>query len=504
MPKSIAIVGAGISGLATAFWILKNKNTQIESLTFFEANHVVGGVLQSVGAQQGYVCEGGAQGVLSSRETFCTLLQELGISPQVSSPWARRRFLITPGQRLERISPLKMFKYLKEYFFKRQGRFESEETLFDFFARHFGNAFSEKFLVPLSFGIWGGASEKILVRHVWNHLLLMEEKQGSLIRGFLHKKIRQGVLNFTERRLKTKSAFPRGLLSFPQGMHTLPQALWKRIEALCQEKNIALEIFLNTTVSHIEKKEGGVFVSYAKKNSSEDISAQEFLPQEKLFSAVVCTVQPWRAPHMTFGPQNSAHHVQAQDVLRQTPNHTLIVVSVGGPFVSSAACKGAGGRAGLKTSVQEKHFQGLGALENRASQDLLGVLFVHDIYPSHVPQDHFLFRCMFGGDRPRTGELLLKSSEELVALAREKLAALGLVSEKATVSFTHVARWPQYIPLATGHQDGLLKAIWQLEALEPGLFFAGNYLKGVGVDDCLRQSQKTAQDVAKFLLIEED
>ena len=58
----ISIVGAGISGLATAQAILTRKPDA--EITIFEADQRIGGKVWTETSSEGYLCEGGVNGFL--------------------------------------------------------------------------------------------------------------------------------------------------------------------------------------------------------------------------------------------------------------------------------------------------------------------------------------------------------------------------------------------------------------------------------------------------------
>jgi oxygen-dependent protoporphyrinogen oxidase len=129
------------------------------------------------------------------------------------------------------------------------------------------------------------------------------------------------------------------------------------------------------------------------------------------------------------------------------------------------------------------------------------VLSIHSLYPQHVPKDAnaFLYRVMLGGEADSANEIIKKSDAELVSLAKQRLFQTNVLQENQTqFDFEHVVVWKNYIPLPTKYQDHVFEAIWKLEALNPGLFFSGNYIQGVSVADCLKQAEMTVEKILKF------
>ena len=75
----ISIVGAGISGLATAQAVLARKPDA--EITIFEADQRVGGKVWTESGPEGYLCEGGVNGFLDKIPRTLELCKEVGITP---------------------------------------------------------------------------------------------------------------------------------------------------------------------------------------------------------------------------------------------------------------------------------------------------------------------------------------------------------------------------------------------------------------------------------------
>ena len=73
------IVGAGISGLSTAYALLE-KQPDLE-LVILEASDRVGGKVWSDKTEDGFLCESGVNAFLDNKPKTLALSQELGLSP---------------------------------------------------------------------------------------------------------------------------------------------------------------------------------------------------------------------------------------------------------------------------------------------------------------------------------------------------------------------------------------------------------------------------------------
>ena len=408
----IAIIGAGVSGLATAVQLCENpaiKNT-IASITMFDSLPDVGGVLQQQ-RRNGYLFEGGAQGVLASRTRFVELALQSGLAPEMlGTPKGLRRFLILPGSnRLQglgfdpwalislsgRKTLFSVFGFLRICcdFFVRPKHTNQQETLFGFFERRFGTEAAQRIAIPMATGIWAGGARKLLVRHVFPRLCAMEARWGSVLGGALAA----AFSRIFQRRLKPvdgvqTNPIPSELLTFSNGMRTFAQGLHGRARTLAESQGINFVTRLGRTVSALELVPNGRSNTLRSRHilTSVPTCGLGGAAEQSEFDVVFTSVPIWRAPLAISISQSETKSVSTEDLdafvrqrfalLDETPSHGLVVVGIGGKDTSPPP-------------------QGFGALAPEASPDLLGVLYVHSLAPSHAPEGHFMYRVLLGGDR---------------------------------------------------------------------------------------------------------
>src|SRR5258706_3780086 len=89
--KSVAIIGAGITGLTAAFY-LKRQGVPV---TVYEAGDRVGGVIQS-SRQNGFLAESGPNTILETSPTITQLVRDAGLQSRRldTSPQAEARYLV--------------------------------------------------------------------------------------------------------------------------------------------------------------------------------------------------------------------------------------------------------------------------------------------------------------------------------------------------------------------------------------------------------------------------
>src|SRR5258708_7031395 len=75
--KSVAIIGAGITGLTAAFYLKRNDIP----VTVYEASSGVGGVIQSL-SKDGYLAEFGPNTLLETSPKISQLVRDAGLQPR--------------------------------------------------------------------------------------------------------------------------------------------------------------------------------------------------------------------------------------------------------------------------------------------------------------------------------------------------------------------------------------------------------------------------------------
>jgi oxygen-dependent protoporphyrinogen oxidase len=201
LPRSVAVVGGGISGLAAAHRLIE-LDPSIR-VTVFEAGPQVGGVLSTV-RRGGYLIERSAD-MFTTREPWAIdLCRRLGIADQLLSvtPENRRAFVVRRGKLLPipegftLMSPAKVWPIVKTpilsplgklrlalEFLSRPRYIDGDESLESFVVRHFGREAFDRLIQPLIGGIYTADPSQLSMRATLPQFLEMERRFGSLIRG---------------------------------------------------------------------------------------------------------------------------------------------------------------------------------------------------------------------------------------------------------------------------------------------------------------------------------
>ena len=93
----------------------------------------------------------------------------------------------------------------------------------------------------------------------------------------------------------------------------------------------------------------------------------------------------------------------------------------------------------------------------------------------------------------------LSDGELLDLIRRELHPILGIDAEP---EFLRIFRWRRGIPQYLLGHGAILREIEAAEARHPGLVFAGNAYRGIGLNDCVLSALRARRLVAGFLGVE--
>ena len=171
--KSIAVIGAGIFGLTSAFQ-LKQKGYLVD---LYEESNRSGGVIQSV-YKDGYLSELGPNTLLNTNIKLINLIKALGLEPHLcpARDVGEARFLVRGGKMIQ--MPSKPLAFFSSSLFSWNAKFnlilemlrpkwknEYEETIAHFVRRRFGEEFLTYAIDALVAGIFAGDPERLSVPH---------------------------------------------------------------------------------------------------------------------------------------------------------------------------------------------------------------------------------------------------------------------------------------------------------------------------------------------------
>ncbi|HEX6201847.1 MAG TPA: protoporphyrinogen oxidase [Thermoanaerobaculia bacterium] len=451
----VVVLGAGITGLATAFHLARAGR----SVQVVEAAPEVGGVIRSevVERPEGrWVVELGPNTVVDSRPAVAPLLAAAGLADQrldAAATGARRYvwwhgalrplpagplgFLATP------LFPLSgKLRFFAEPFVPRRATAEEgDESVGDFVRRRLGSAFLDSAVGPFVSGVYAGDPERLSIRWAVPRIWALEDRHGGLVRG--------AVALLRERRRHPEAPRPtKRMLSFPDGLATLPRRLAAEVPVATGSPVRALR----------------------------------------------------RLPDGRFAVETDDAAWEAADVVVTLPAPAaaeLLADATGGasrPLAEVAYAPLVVAAYGFRREQVAHPLDAFGFLAPRVEDlRLLGCLFPSSIFPGRAPDGHVLLTTFAGGRTdPATPAL---GDEELDRLLTGELdRALGLSGPPV---MRLVRRWPRALPqyeLGHGRFVALAESI---ERELPGLHLAGSYRDGVSVPDRLEKAAAVAATIAR-------
>jgi protoporphyrinogen/coproporphyrinogen III oxidase len=453
-PTRVAVIGAGISGLACAYR-LRQSGVDVALL---EASDHAGGLIGTI-EKGGALFETGPQS-FQGTETLLELIRELGIEGELQKADPRapryvylhghlRKIPMSPQALLTSslLAPGSRWKIATEAF-KRSKPPSEEETVASFVRRKFGHEILEYLVAPFVSGVYAGDPEQLSLKAAFPTLDEWEREYGSVLRGAMKS-----------RPAKAKSSGPPPLCSFRGGVAKLPVAIAGKLGERLQTGTTVLDI------QHDAAAGSGGYRIRALRQSQE---------QRTVVDAVVIATPAYAAGALLGSV--SPHIAQ---VLCGIPYAPVAVVA-----------------ANYHRQQIGDPLQGFGFLVPRGQKiRTLGTVWNSSLFPGRAPDGTVTMTSFIGG--ATDVEIVQHSEEEIARIVQDENARILGISgppiESAVWVYTRAL--PQY-NLGHGH---IVEAIRDAERQTPGLFFSGNYLEGPAIGKCVENGFHTAEAVTKFL-----
>ena len=447
----IAIIGAGITGLATAEWL--SIDHRIDDVLVIEDSHRAGGKIRT-DLDAGHTVEWGPQGFLDNAPDTLELAKAIGLEESLvpAADASGDRFILRGGRlRAVPTSPAAFatsdllplggrLRVFGEPFARR--RPDHDETVFDFARRRIGRQAAEILVDSMVTGVFAGDSTQLSLAATFPKMHAMESEHGSLTRALIAR-MREA------KKLGHASAGPSGpggtLHTFVEGMEQLPRRLSDRLGD---------RLRLATPATRMTR-DGGAF-----RIETHDATVRA--------ERVLLTLPAGKA-----GSLLTELAPDAMGPLQSTPTVPIAVVM--------AAYQRAGSFG--------RPVGGFGFLVPKSEKaGILGTLFCHSIFPGQAPEGTLFLRTMLGGARePDQAHL-----DDDALLATVRAAHARIFGRDPEPDRVWIARWPEGISQYTvGHLDRVDAA--ERAARAAGVELAGSPYRGVSVNDCIRQARAAAQ-----------
>jgi oxygen-dependent protoporphyrinogen oxidase len=448
------IIGGGISGLSTAYYLAKGGAAG----TLLESRPRLGGVIQTEHVD-GCVIEAGPDSFLSAKPAALELIRELGLADDVigSNDHLRKTFVRRGGKLIAlpdglmmmvptRILPLVTTGLIGWGTKLRMGlellraprRRGEDESVADFIEEHYGREAVDYLAEPLLSGVYGGNPQALSVRSVLPRFAELAERYGSLTRGVLAE------------RAKAKSRGPKAPL-----FRTLKGGLGQMVDAVVRAIGSSTEVRQGRAEA-VERTADRFRVKITG----------DWLEAERL----VLACEAYNAAALL--PAVDGRLAQLLGMVPYSSSMTVALGFAAGDFGHLPV--------------------GFGFLvPKRERRRLVACTWVGTKFSHRVPDGKIVARCFLGG--MEDAGVLQESDDNIVAAVTEELREIAGVT--ARPRFSRIFRWPrsmaQYV---VGHRARQSEVEARVAAVA-GLHLAGNAYHGIGIPDCIRLGKAAAEKI---------
>ncbi|KGX83782.1 protoporphyrinogen oxidase [Pontibacillus marinus BH030004 = DSM 16465] len=460
--KRIAIVGGGITGLTTAYYLqkeIKEKGLPFE-VKLYEASDRLGGMIHTE-RRDGFTIERGPDSLLARKPSVFRLIEDVGLQDKLVDVAAGKAYVlaneklhgipqgsfmgiptqITPFALSSLFSPIGKLRAAGDLV-KSKSKPQEDQSLGHFFRNRLGDEVVENLIEPLLGGVYSGDLDRLSLMATFPNFYNMEQEHGSLIKGLR----------------KSRGKQPKNKKK-PSVFKTLETGLGSLVDAVVDQLDEGT-IEQGTSVDHIEKKEN----SYHLMLGTGEVAGAD---------SIVLTT-----PH--YACQRMLTQYDFMDPLRDMP--ATSVANVAMAFDQSAI---------------EKDVDGTGFLVSRNSDyRITACTWTHKKWPHTTPDGKALLRAYVG--KPNDQEVVNQSDEEIREIVLKDINKIMNITQPP--EFTVITRWrnsrAQY---TVGHKERIHNIKQSMSSELPGVFLAGASFEGLGVPDCIDQGEQAVEDVLEFL-----
>jgi len=451
----VAIIGGGISGLSSAFYVkrlAREKGQDIEVVLFEEAT-TVGGKIKTE-YREGFVIERGPDSFIKRKPEALEIIKDLGLEEDVVSNQIGQSYILKE----DRLHPIPegsvmgvptnirsvldsellsmdgKVRVLNEFFIPPLPDFE-DMSVGEFFKARFGEEVVDHIISPLLSGIYAGDIYKLSLQIALPQFIAIEKQYGGLIKGLSQMAPKKKTSQFA----------------------TLRGGLKQLVDALEQAVNQdGASIYTGTCVEAVETEDQRYSLSLS---NGEKVSADH---------VIFCVPH-----HVTEALLSDADYLHREQVAPDTS-----VANIAMAF--------------NQEDVQMEQ-EGTGFVVSRQEpKTITASTWTHMKWAHVAPRDKALIRCYVG--KPGDDQSIDQSDEELVHIALQDVKSVMTI--KARPQFSVVTRWSQAMPqYAVGHRQWLATVRRRLELDYPNVHLVSASYDGVGIPDCIKQAKAVAEEI---------
>ncbi len=472
---TVAVIGGGISGMATAYMIQEKARLagQTHKITVIESDKRLGGKIKTEKVD-GFICESGPLGFVDNKPPVLKMVNQLGMAPDlvVSNDSSRKRYVFVDGKL--QLLPMSPPGFLKTKMISWPGKFRAlweirtkagdptrDESIAEFARRHLGAEIVDKLVSAMVVGIFAGDAEQLSVKSCFPFMLELEkEGSGSLFKAQMRRaKAKKAKAKAEGAEVQKEGPKSEGMVGSSGKLTTFQGGMVQVVDRI--KEKFAGDIITGTEITGLTNEDGRYQIESA---AGERIEAD----------TVVMAVPAYVAAKILKNLAGDA--AELIDGIPYVPVNIIV--------------------SGYEKTGFGHDLDGFGFLApKREKRGILGNLWNSSIFEGQAPDGQVALRTMVGGAiNPDTTALSDKETLDLVQ--KELYEILGVSSDP---TFTHVIRHKRAIPqYVIGHEERLKKISGIIDNY-PGLILTGNAFKGVGFNDCVINAGEVADQIINSL-----
>lgn len=473
--KKIVIIGGGISGLTTVYYLKKyaeEKNLPAE-IQLIEKTNRFGGQIKTE-YHGDFIFEGGTDCFIREKPWALRLCKELGIEESLVNTKDENSgtFIFHKGklhrlpEGLMLLVPAKFLPFVTSGLFTLCGKLrmalevfiprkknDSDETLEGFVTRRFGRELLDMIAEPLIAGIHSADPEKMSIQSSFPRFHQMEKEHGSLTRATLAaRKKMNAMMKRRDPGLPQRSFF----ISFRNGMYEFIEKIMERIKGI--------RIDTGCEVTSITKNDYGRFTVHLADGNG--ITAD----------SVVVTTPAYVSSKLLKG-LNSVMSASMEKIPYIKTGIVTIVYK--------------------KTDIENVLPRAFGFLvPGVEKRKIMAATFTSLKWPNRCPDDHIMIRCFVGGKENQ--RLVEQSDETLLNIVRNELKSI--IGLDATPETYRIFRWIDNMPQYNIGHSNLIETINRGMKENKGLYVTGSAYNGIGIPDCINNAEITAKKIVDEIL----
>lgn len=454
--KKITILGAGISGLATAHWLEKEGY----DVTILENSFEPGGAMVTKFVDD-FLVDFGPNSGLETTPKIKEIVEDVGLAEDMiyANQEGNIRYILKNNELLPLpTSPVKFItsklfstkaklRLMKEPFIGKSddGYYQS---IAQFVERRLGKEFLDNAIDPFVSGVFAGDPSKLSVKSAFPKLYRLEEIYGGLIKGMM-----KGAKERKQRKEDSKQNAK--MFSFKNGMQSFPKAI---------ADNLKGNIFYECEIKGIARKDSKVIVTIEKNKQKGEITSD----------VLISTL-----PSYVFSKLTNSIDSELTTHLNDIIYPPVLVLYLG-----------------YNKKVIKQNLDGFGFLiPSSEKKKFLGAIWSSTIFINRANADKAGFTIFIGGARNLdfTRDQVKARIDEVI---KEFHSIMGITEQPILVEKKF---WNKAIPQYNlGHieHDNYFD---KFEKENPGIFLSGNYRGGISVGDCIKSSYTNYEKIKEYL-----